>query len=139
MCQHIRELLECQQLVVPRELVGTGNAGTSQVIVELMPDDALPRIGHHISWIAGSAQPVGHHCCTFSRITQVFVLTVIQFHDCLRSIAAVAMNVHRQLTVEYWQFRVLVVRQIIFVDLIAGSTHNLNRTATFDTFLDSTH
>ena len=49
------------------------------------------------------------------------------------------MNVHRQLTVEYWQFRVLVVRQIIFVDLIAGSTHNLNRAATFDTFLDSTH
>ena len=46
MSHHVGELLQRQQFIVPRKLVCTGYRGSGHIIVELMPDDTLPRLYH---------------------------------------------------------------------------------------------
>ena len=139
MREHIGERLQGQQFVVPGELIGTRNGGARDIVVELMPDDPLPRLGELGAGIAGCPQPVGHHGRTLGGITQVLVLPVVEFHRRLRGVAAIAMHVHRQLAIEDRQFGVLVVGHEVLVDLVACGADHLHRTITMDAFLYRPH
>ena len=69
--------LQRQQLVVPRKLIGTRYAGARQVVVELMPDDALPTVRQTGRGIWSCSQPVGHHSRTLCGIPQMLILPIV--------------------------------------------------------------
>ena len=139
MGEHVGEGLQAEQFVIPRELVGPRNAGAREVVVELMPDDTAPGLGELLSRIVGRAEPVGHDGSTLCCIAQMLVLSVIEFHRCLRGVASVAVQVHGELAVEERQLRMLVERQIVFVQLVTGGTDNLYGAIAADAFLDGTY
>ena len=97
-----------------------------------MPDDALPRLRHLLDGVAVGAGPVGHHGRTLGSVAQVLVLSVVQLHGGLRRVAAIAVQVHRQLTVVDRQ--VLAVGQVL-VQLVAGGADNLQRPVALQSLL----
>ena len=99
--QHCGKLLQTEQLIIPRVFVCLGNAGTCYIVMKLVPDDATPDISHQLTRIGARPQPVGHYCHALCSITEVFVLSIVEFHGCLRRVTAIAMQVHRQFTIEY--------------------------------------
>ena len=139
MCHHVAEGLQSQQLVVPRELIGAGNAGARHVIVELMPDDALPVLREALRGIAGQSQPVGHDSRALSSVAEVFVLSVVELHGRLRRVAAVAMHVHRQFAIEDGQLGMLLIRQVVAIELVARGAEYLYGAVAGDAFLHGAH
>ena len=83
MSQDTGELFQREKFIVPRKFIGTGNAGTSQIIVELVEYEALPRLRQALARIFGNPQKGSSHRSTFSGITQKFILTIIEFHSSL--------------------------------------------------------
>ena len=139
MCEDIGKLLQCKQLIVPRELIGTWDRRAGDIIVELMPDEALPGIGEQGTGVGSATQPFCHHGGAFGSIAQMFVLPVVELHRSLRRIAAIAMHVHWQFTIEDRQFRMLVERHEILVYLVARGTDDLYRPIAVDALLHRPH
>ena len=105
--------------------------------MKLMEKETLPRSFKFRLRIISLVQPLCRHSRTFGRITQQFILTVIPFHGSLRSIAARAVYIHQQFTVEYR--KLLMLSCIIFIKLIAGSTDHLDVARAFYSLFDSTY
>ena len=137
--EHVGKLLQRQQLVVPRELICPRNARSRHVVVELMPDDAAPGVGHHSDGIAIGTHPVGHHRRALGSIAEVFVLPVVELHRCLRRVAAVAVQVHIQLAAERGQFLRQPLGDGVLVELVARSADDLQRTVALHAFHHTTH
>ena len=133
--QYTGELLQWKKFVIPWKFVCTRNTGTSKVIVELMEDKTLPWLCQTFTRITRRAQPIRRNSSPFGSIAQQFILPVVEFHGSLWSIAPCSMHIHQKFTVEYGQFGMFVIRQIILKQLVACSTDNLQRPVSFDTFL----
>ena len=144
---HIGKLLQADELVVPRELVGPGDRGAGQVVVKLMPDDPSPCVGHLADRIFTGSQPVGNDGRALGSITQVLVLTVVELHRSLRRIASVAVQVHRELALELRQpSGIGLSLQLgsfeggqVFIQLVAGGRYNLHRAVALDALLYGTY
>ena len=65
MSQDTGELFQREKFIVPRKFIGTGNAGTSQIIVELVEYEALPRLRQALARIFGNPQKGSSHRSTF--------------------------------------------------------------------------
>ena len=137
--QDIRELLERKQLVVPRELVGTGNARAGQVVVELVPDEALPRLGERLLRVGYPTEPVGGHGTALGGVGQQFVAAVVVLHRGLRRVAARGVYVHEQLSVPNRQFGMLVEGKVILEELVARGADDLDRAVSVHAGLHGTH
>ena len=100
--------------------------------MELMEDEAFPCFRQCMLRVAGCTQPFGSDSRSFCCIAQLFVLSVVQLHGRLRSVATCSVNIHQYPSVEYRQFGVVIEWQIIFIQLIAGGADHFHRSVALD-------
>ena len=118
-------LLQRDQFVVPRITVGVGDARTRQVVVELMPQHALPHFVELRTVVGFRAQPVGRHSGALGGAQQLLVAAVVVLHRSLRGVAAAGMYVHEQFAVVGRQLVAAI--HIIEEELVARGADELHR------------
>ena len=133
------ELLKRQELVVPRKLIRPRNARTRQVVVELVPDDPLPRLRKQVVRIRNSAQPVRSYGAALCRVSQKLVAAIVKFHRSLRRIAARGVDIHQQFVVPDRKLRMGVVRKVVLEQLVTRGAEDFDRTVAVHARLDGTH
>ena len=124
--QHAGELVQRCELVVPGELVRLGDARAGQVVVELMPQDAHPRLAEPLGRIRHAGQPLRRDRGPLGCIGEQFVLAVELLHRRLRRVTAGAVGLQHQLAVVLGKRRELLRRQILR-QLVGRSVEHLHR------------
>ena len=125
--EYVPELFERDQLVVPRELVGTGEARTRKVVVKLVPDKAFPGLGENLARVGHGPEPVGGNGAALGSVRKLLVTAVVELHRGLRGIATRGMHIHQQLPVPHRKLRVGGIGKIVLVEAVARGADNLHR------------